>query len=161
MNETSFGYPLTNERQYIIFILLSYLIYNTNILFIKGGLFIILCIHIYKLYYNYKINNRIYKENIIYNLLLLISLIIFIQNNNNYLIFIVLFIITGVIFRRMNDNLYKYNNNKKNDIIFIIILILQLIVYPNYKFNYIIWMEIINHLLILRDKTIIPKYNIL
>ena len=46
-----------------------------------------------------------------------------------------------------------FNEVKKNcDIIFIIMLILVLILYPNYKFNYIIWMEIINHLLILREK---------
>lgn len=156
MDKSSFGFSLTNERQYIIFILILYLISKTDILFIKIGLLIVLCIHIKKLYYNYKINRRIYKgnrEKVLYNLLLLLSLIIFIKNNNNYLIFVILFITTGVLFRQISNNLYQFNEVKKNcDIIFIIMLILVLILYPNYKFNYIIWMEIINHLLILREK---------
>ena len=97
MDKSSFGFSLTNERQYIIFILILYLISKTDILFIKIGLLIVLCIHIKKLYYNYKINRRIYKgnrEKVLYNLLLLLSLIIFIKNNNNYLIFVLLFITT-------------------------------------------------------------------
>ena len=156
MDKVSFGYPLTNEREYIIFILIPYLISKTNILFINIGLFIVLSIHIKKYIHNYKINKRIYKykkEKIFYNLLLLISLLLFIKNNDNYLLFCILFITTGILFRKMSHNTYQHKTIKKNDDeIFISLLIFTMIMYPDYKYNFILLMEIIGHLLILRDK---------
>ena len=156
MDETSFGYPLTNERQYIIFILIPYLISKTNSLFINIGLLLILLIHIKKFIHNYRINTRIYKnrkEKIIYNLLLLLSLLLFIKNNDNYLLFCMTFIITGILFLKLSRNSYQFKEIKKNgDETFIILLIFLMIIYPDYKFKYIWLMEIIYHSLILREK---------
>ena len=155
MNKESFGYPLTNERQYIIFILIPYLICKTKIVYMQIGLSIVLCIHLYKYYHNNRLNKSIYqgKSMNIYNLLLFLSLLMFIKNNDNYIAFCLLFIITGILFRRLSHNLYKYKDIKNNsDILFIIILTLSVLFYPNYQFNYILIMEIINHLIILKEK---------
>ena len=161
MDLVSFGFPLTNERQYIIIVLLCYLIFNTKILTIKISLTLILIIHIYKLYHYYNLNKIIYKkasrEKIIYNILLLFSLIIFIKNNNNYILFILLFIITGISFRNISNNLYKYNginydSIKYDDTLIILICIIFIILYPHYDYNYIFWMELINHIIILIGK---------
>ena len=68
----SLGYPITNEREYIILLLLFYLINDTKILFIKLIFSIVLVTHLYKLYKNYEINEDIYKDDrrYLYNLLL-------------------------------------------------------------------------------------------
>lgn len=149
-DDKTYGYVITNEREYIILFLLLYLISKTNILIIKIIYFITFGYHLYKLYNNYKINKKIHKNNekYIYNILLLISLLIGI-NYNKYLLFGILFILTGLLFRINSNNKYKYNeilysNNK----IIIIVSLLLLILYPNYKYNFIFIIEIIDHSII-------------
>jgi hypothetical protein len=148
--DKSYGHLLTNEREYIIITLLLYLICRTNIIIIKLFILIVLAIHIYKLYHNFGFNCKLFKNSKkekIYNLLLLISLIIFINNNNNYILFIFVFIVTRLLIDKTN---IKYNHKQIiNDKIIIIAMLIFILLFPNYKYKYFIWMEILNHFLIM------------
>jgi len=151
------GIILTNEREYIIIILLIYLIYNTKEKILKIICSILLITHIYKLYNNFELNYEIYKNEIkakVYNIILFISLIllIFYPNNTNYLfLFSVLYVVTSILTHKILKESENYNIIKSNPIIPHIVIILVfsglIIIYPNYKFKYLFWVEIIDHIL--------------
>lgn len=154
MNEISYGYPITNGREYIILILLIYLINRTNIRPIILILCIIFVVHLYKLFKNYEINESLFTEedNIIHNLSLVLALILLI-NNNNYVLFSFIFIITGVIYRTKSRKKYVYNEIiNGQDILIIISSFALLNLYPNYRYKFIFAMEILNHGIILLEK---------
>ena len=159
------GILATNEREYIIIILLIYLIYNyieEKYLVIIG--LILLITHIYKLYNNFTLNNKIYKNNIeskIYNIILFISLIllIFYPNNINYAIaFSILYIVTNILTHKILINNTNYNLDKSKPIIphEITILISSVLIilykdtkYKDTKYKLALWTEFITHLLTL------------
>ena len=147
----SFGHPLTNEREYIILLFLFYLINNTFITRIKLILCVTFIVHLYKLYRNYEINNIIHEDNYKYNYLFLLSLLLLI-NNDNYLLFSAIFIITGILYRKQIKD--KYTSEEiiyHQDVFIIISSFILLIVYPNYRYNFVFVMEIINHSIILLE----------
>tara|TARA_Y100001958_G_C21239965_1_gene567360 strand:- start:1634 stop:2110 length:477 start_codon:yes stop_codon:yes gene_type:complete len=151
------GIILTNEREYTIIILLIYLIYNTKEKILKIITSILLITHIYKLYNNFELNYEIYKNEIkakVYNIILFISVILFIfyPNNTNYLfLFSVLYVVTSILTHKILKESENYNIIKSNPIIPHIVTILVfsglIIIYPNYKFKYLFWVEIIDHIL--------------
>ena len=151
------GILLTNEREYIIIILLIYIIYSKEDKNIKLIVLILLITHIYKLYNNYKINNEIYKDNIetkIYNIILFISLILFIlyPNNNNYIfLFSVLYVVTSILTHKILKDNENYDLSKSKTIIphkiTILVTIFLIIIYKNNNFEYLLWAEVIDHLL--------------
>ena len=150
-SDNIYGYLLTNEREYIIIILLIYIIYNTNNIIQQLIILIFIIIHIVKLYKNYKFNNNVFRSNkdvYFYNALLFISLIIYMLNNKYYIVFVLLFIITRFLINKKTRNI-SYNKIKavKNKNV-IILLLLGILIYPNYKYKYFLWMDLINHLLI-------------
>lgn len=146
----SYGYPITNEREYIILLLLLYLINNTVIIPIKLILCIVFITHIYKLYRNYEINENIYDNDYEYNLLLLAGLLLLI-NNNSYIIFSIIFIVTGIIYRKKSYGKYILERINYQDILIIISSLILLSIYPNYRYKFIFIMEIINHGIILLE----------
>jgi len=154
------GMLATNEREYIIIILLIYLIYNNiedKYLVIIG--LILLITHIYKLYNNFTLNNEIYKNNIkakIYNIILFISLIllIFYPNNINYVIaFSILYTVTNILTHKILINSTNYNLDKSKPIIpheiTILISSVLIILYKDHKYNWVLLIELITHLLTL------------
>lgn len=153
------GILLTNEREYIIIALLIYLICNTEkkILQIIG--LILLITHIYKIYNNYKINKEIYKDDkktIIYNVILFISLILLVlyPNNTNYVfLFSVLYVVTSILTHKVLINNKNYDLNQSKTIIpnevTILVFTVLIILYKNSKFKYILWAELIDHILTL------------
>tara|TARA_B100001094_G_scaffold333432_1_gene412131 strand:+ start:7984 stop:8457 length:474 start_codon:yes stop_codon:yes gene_type:complete len=152
------GILLTNEREYIIIALLIYLICNTEKKNLQIIGFILLITHIYKLYYNYQINKEIYKDKktIIYNLILFISLLllIFYPNNTNYVfLFSVLYVITSILTHKVLINNSNYKLNQSKTIIphevTILIFSIIIILYSDYKFKYLLWAELIDHILTL------------
>ena len=150
--DKSYGYPITNEREYIILLLLIYLINNTVIIPIKLILCIVFITHIYKLYRNYEINENIYDNDYEYNLLLLGGLLLLINNNSySYIIFSIIFIITGIIYRKKSYEKYILERMNYQDILIIISSLIILSIYPNYRYKFIFIMEIINHGIILLE----------
>lgn len=152
------GILLTNEREYIIIILLVYLIYRKENKNIKLIVLIILIAHIYKLYNNFELNNEIYKDKIeakIYNVILFISLILFIlyPNNTNYIfLFSVLYVVTNILTHKILKDNKNYDLNKSKPIIpheiTILISFILIILYKG-KYKWLIWIELITHLLTL------------
>ena len=153
-----FGILLTNEREYIIIILLIYLIYNTEEIPLQIVLLILLITHIYKLYSNYQLNKDIYKDKIkpfIYNIILFSVFILYVlYPNNNYLLLLSLsYVITSILIHKtlIDDSNYKLHyskpviNHKFTILTFLIIIIL----YQDHKYLYLIWADLINHLLTL------------
>ena len=68
-------------------------------------------------------------------------------NNKYYIIFVLLFIITRFLINKKIKSI-SYNKIKavKNKNV-IILLLLGILIYPNYKYKYFLWMDLINHLL--------------
>ena len=153
------GILLTNEREYIIIALLIYLICNTENKNLQIIGLILLITHIYKLYYNYELNKEIYKDNkktIIYNIILFISFILCVlyPNNTNYIFLIsVLYVITSILTHKVliNNSNYKLNQSKTiipHEVTILTISII-IILYPDNKFKYLLWAELIDHILTL------------
>lgn len=142
-----FGVCLTNERQIIIMLLLFYLIFNTENIYINIIYLIVFYVHSLKLYKNYKVNKRIYKKvrvsSLIYNLVLLLSLILYLRDGNfKWLIFT--FGFTAYILR---ESINLYDQTIINGLWIILGCFILLFLYPNYKYRFIFVMEIINKLI--------------
>ena len=142
-----FGICLTNERQIIILLLLLYIIFNTENIYINIIYLVVFYVHSLKLYKNYKINKRIYKKvkrsSLIYNLVLLLSLILYLRDNNyGWIIFT--FGITAYILR---ESINLYDKTIINGLWIIFGCCILFILYPNYKYRFIFLMEIINKLI--------------
>ena len=142
-----FGIRLTNGIQVIIILLLLYLIFNTENIYINLVYLIAIYVHTLKLYKNYNSNKHIYKKvrvsSLIYNLILLLSFILYLRNGNyGYIIF--MFGVTAFILR---DSINLDDKTIVNGLWIILGCFIMLILFPNYKYRFIFLMEIINKLI--------------
>ena len=161
--EKYLGYPLTNLREIIILFFLLFLYLNTNYTNLKYIYLIIFIYHLYKLYINYKINNKIYNnykyEILFYNIILFnVLIVLFIKKSNNiFIIFSLLFIITRYLIQKLTKKVNKINIYIIQEILIIFGSILGYMLYPDYKYKFIFIIEFINHIinLIINRKFII------
>jgi hypothetical protein len=147
----TFGYPITNVRQYIILIFLMYLYLKTKDKFLRICFLIIISIHLYKLYKNHSFNKKYYDNYkgyiLFYNTLLVISLLLFLIKGT-YLPFLILFIVTRYLITNLNKEEITYIKIIPHSDIFIIIMSsILFILYPDYKYKFIFIMEILNHVI--------------
>ena len=147
----TFGYPITNVRQYIILIFLMYLYLKTKDKFLRICFLIIISIHLYKLYKNYSFNEKYYDNYkgyiLFYNTLLVISLLLFLIKGI-YFPFLILFIVTRYLITNLNKEEITYIKIIPHSDIFIIIMSsILFILYPDYKYKFIFIMEILNHVI--------------
>ena len=139
-------------REVNIILLLSFLIYRTKIVLLKGLFIYVLFVHLYKLLYNYKEYYRNTEEHIYIYLLLFIillySLYLLIFKNKP-----IYFMICFVSFRIITSQLSNYRelspkiNNNLNLFMSIILFVLYSM-YNKYKYKNLFIMDSINHLLL-------------
>ena len=139
-------------REVNIILLLSFLIYRTKIVLLKGLFIYVLFVHLYKLLYNYKEYYRNTEKHIYIYLLLFIillySLYLLIFKNKP-----IYFMICFVLFRIITSQLSNYKelspkiNNNLNLFMSIILFVLYSM-YNKYKYKNLFIMDSINHLLL-------------
>ena len=139
-------------REVNIILLLSFLIYKTKIVLLKGLFIYILFVHLYKLLYNYKEYYKNTEKHIYIYLLLFIillySLYLLIFKNKP-----IYFMICFVLFRIITSQLSNYSelspkiNNNLNLFMSIILFVLYSM-YNKYKYKNLFIMDSINHLLL-------------
>ena len=139
-------------REINIILLLSFLIYKTKIILLKGLFIYILFVHLYKLLYNYKEYYRNTEKHIYLYLLLFIillySLYLLIFKNKP-----IYFMVCFVLFRIITSQLSNYRelspkiNNNLNLFMSIILFVLYSM-YNKYKYKNLFIMDSINHLLL-------------
>ena len=139
-------------REINIILLLSFLIYKTKIILLKGLFIYVLFVHLYKLLYNYKEYYRNTEKHIYLYLLLFIillfSLYLLIFKNKP-----IYFMVCFVLFRIITSQLSNYRelspkiNNNLNLFMSIILFILYSM-YNKYKYKNLFIMDSINHLLL-------------
>ena len=139
-------------REVNIILLLSFLIYRTKIVLLKGLFIYILFVHLYKLLYNYKEYYKNTEKHIYIYLLLFIillySLYLLIFKNKP-----IYFMICFVLFRIITSQLSNYRelspkiNNNLNLFMSIILFVLYSM-YNKYKYKNLFIMDSINHLLL-------------
>ena len=139
-------------REVNIILLLSFLIYKTKIILLKGLFIYVLFVHLYKLLYNYKEYYRNTEKHIYIYLLLFIillySLYLLIFKNKP-----IYFMICFVLFRIITSQLSNYRelspkiNNNLNLFMSIILFVLYSM-YNKYKYKNLFIMDSINHLLL-------------
>ena len=139
-------------REINIILLLSFLIYKTKIILLKGLFIYVLFVHLYKLLYNYKEYYRNTEKHIYLYLLLFITLLyslylLIFKNKPIY------FMVCFVSFRIITSQLSNYKelspkiNNNLNLFMSIILFILYSM-YNKYKYKNLFIMDSINHLLL-------------
>jgi len=139
-------------REINIILLLSFLIYKTKIILLKGLFIYVLFVHLYKLLYNYKEYYEYTKKHIYIYLLLFITLLyslylLIFKNKPIY------FMVCFVSFRIITSQLSNYKelspkiNNNLNLFMSIILFILYSM-YNKYKYKNLFIMDSINHLLL-------------
>ena len=139
-------------REVNIILLLSFLIYKTKIILLKGLFIYVLFVHLYKLLYNYKEYYEYTKKHIYIYLLLFITLLyslylLIFKNKPIY------FMVCFVSFRIITSQLSNYKelspkiNNNLNLFMSIILFVLYSM-YNKYKYKNILLMDSINHLLL-------------
>ena len=139
-------------REINIIVLLSFLIYKTKIILLKGLFIYILFVHLYKLLYNYKeYYKNTKKHSYIYLLLFVLlsySLYLLIFKNKP-----IYFMVCFVLFRIITSQLSNYRellpkiNNNLNIFMSIILFVLYS-TYNKYKYKDLFIMDSINHLLL-------------
>ena len=139
-------------REVNIILLLSFLIYRTKIVLLKGLFIYVLFVHLYKLLYNYKEYYRNTEKHIYIYLLLFIillySLYLLIFRNKP-----IYFMVCFVLFRIITSQLSNYRelspkiNNNLNLFMSIILFVLYSM-YNKYKYKNLFIMDSINHLLL-------------
>ena len=139
-------------REVNIILLLSFLIYKTKIVLLKGLFIYVLFVHLYKLLYNYKEYYKNTEKHIYIYLLLFIillySLYLLIFKNKP-----IYFMICFVLFRIITSQLSNYKelspkiNNNLNLFMSIILFVLYSM-YNKYKYKNLFIMDSINHLLL-------------
>jgi len=139
-------------REVNIILLLSFLIYRTKIVLLKGLFIYILFVHLYKLLYNYKEYYKNTEKHIYIYLLLFIillySLYLLIFKNKP-----IYFMICFVLFRIITSQLSNYKelspkiNNNLNLFMSIILFVLYSM-YNKYKYKNLFIMNSFNHLLL-------------
>ena len=139
-------------REVNIILLLSFLIYRTKIVLLKGLFIYVLFVHLYKLLYNYKEYYRNTEKHIYLYLLLFIillfSLYLLIFKNKP-----IYFMVCFVLFRIITSQLSNYRelspkiNNNLNLFMSIILFVLYSM-YNKYKYKNLFIMDSINHLLL-------------
>ena len=139
-------------REINIILLLSFLIYKTKIILLKGLFIYVLFVHLYKLLYNYKeyyrnTEKHIYLYFLLFIILLYSSYLLIFKNKPIY------FMICFVLFRIITSQLSNYRelspkiNNNLNLFMSIILFILYSM-YNKYKYKNLFIMDSINHLLL-------------
>ena len=139
-------------REVNIILLLSFLIYRTKIVLLKGLFIYVLFVHLYKLLYNYKEYYEYTRKHIYIYLLLFITLLyslylLIFKNKPIY------FMVCFVSFRIITSQLSNYKelspkiNNNLNLFMSIILFILYSM-YNKYKYKNLFIMDSINHLLL-------------
>jgi len=139
-------------REINIILLLSFLIYKTKIILLKGLFIYVLFVHLYKLLYNYKEYYEYTKKHIYIYLLLFITLLyslylLIFKNKPIY------FMVCFVSFRIITSQLSNYKelspkiNNNLNLFMSIILFVLYSM-YNKYKYKNLFIMDSINHLLL-------------
>ena len=139
-------------REINIILLLSFLIYKTKIILLKGLFIYVLFVHLYKLLYNYKEYYEYTRKHIYIYLLLFITLLyslylLIFKNKPIY------FMVCFVSFRIITSQLSNYKelspkiNNNLNLFMSIILFILYSM-YNKYKYKNLFIMDSINHLLL-------------
>ena len=139
-------------REVNIILLLSFLIYRTKIVLLKGLFIYILFVHLYKLLYNYKEYYKNTEKHIYIYLLLFIILLYSLYLlifKNKPIYFMVCFISFRIITSHLNNykELFPKLNNNVNLLISIILFILYSM-YNKYKYKNLFIMDSINHLLL-------------
>ena len=139
-------------REVNIILLLSFLIYRTKIVLLKGLFIYVLFVHLYKLLYNYKEYYEYTRKHMYIYLLLFIillySLYLLIFKNKP-----IYFMICFVLFRIITSQLSNYRelspkiNNNLNLFMSIILFVLYSM-YNKYKYKNLFIMDSINHLLL-------------
>ena len=139
-------------REVNIILLLSFLIYRTKIVLLKGLFIYVLFVHLYKLLYNYKEYYEYTRKHIYIYLLLFITLLyslylLIFKNKPIY------FMVCFVLFRIITSQLSNYKelspkiNNNLNLFMSIILFVLYSM-YNKYKYKNLFIMDSINHLLL-------------
>ena len=139
-------------REINIILLLSFLIYKTKIILLKGLFIYVLFVHLYKLLYNYKEYYEYTRKHIYIYLLLFITLLyslylLIFKNKPIY------FMVCFVSFRIITSQLSNYKelspkiNNNLNLFMSIILFVLYSM-YNKYKYKNLFIMDSINHLLL-------------
>ena len=139
-------------REINIILLLSFLIYKTKIILLKGLFIYVLFVHLYKLLYNYKEYYEYTRKHIYIYLLLFITLLyslylLIFKNKPIY------FMVCFVLFRIITSQLSNYKelspkiNNNLNLFMSIILFVLYSM-YNKYKYKNLFIMDSINHLLL-------------
>ena len=139
-------------REVNIILLLSFLIYKTKIVLLKGLFIYVLFVHIYKLLYNYKeyyknTRKHIYLYFLLFIILLYSLYLLIFKNKPIY------FMICFVSFRIITSQLSNYRelspkiNNNLNLFMSIILFVLYSM-YNKYKYKNLFIMDSINHLLL-------------
>ena len=139
-------------REINIILLLSFLIYKTKIILLKGLFIYVLFVHLYKLLYNYKeyyknTEKHIYIYLLLFIILLYSSYLLIFKNKPIY------FMICFVLFRIITSQLSNYKelspkiNNNLNLFMSIILFVLYSM-YNKYKYKNLFIMDSINHLLL-------------
>ena len=139
-------------REINIILLLSFLIYKTKIILLKGLFIYVLFVHLYKLLYNYKEYYEYTRKHIYIYLLLFITLLyslylLIFKNKPIY------FMVCFVLFRIITSQLSNYSelspkiNNNLNLFMSIILFVLYSM-YNKYKYKNLFIMDSINHLLL-------------
>ena len=139
-------------REINIILLLSFLIYKTKIILLKGLYIYVLFVHLYKLLYNYKEYYEYTRKHIYIYLLLFITLLyslylLIFKNKPIY------FMVCFVSFRIITSQLSNYRelspkiNNNLNLFMSIILFVLYSM-YNKYKYKNLFIMDSINHLLL-------------
>ena len=139
-------------REINIILLLSFLIYKTKIILLKGLFIYVLFVHLYKLLYNYKEYYKYTKKHIYIYLLLFITLLYSLYLlifKNRPIYFMVCFVLFRIITSRLNNykELSPKLNNNVNLLISIILFVLYSM-YNKYKYKNILLMDSINHMLL-------------
>ena len=139
-------------REVNIILLLSFLIYKTKIVLLKGLFIYVLFVHLYKLLYNYKeyyknTRKHIYLYFLLFIILLYSLYLLIFKNKPIY------FMICFVSFRIITSQLSNYRelspkiNNNLNLFMSIILFVLYS-TYNKYKYKNLFIMDSINHLLL-------------
>ena len=134
-------------REINIILLLSFLIYKTKIILLKGLFICILFVHLYKLYKLYNYKKHIYIYSLLFITLLYSLYLLIFKNKPIY--FMVCFILFRIITNKLNNykELFPKLNNNVNLLISIILFILYSM-YNKYKYKNILLMDSINHMLL-------------
>ena len=139
-------------REINIILLLSFLIYKTKIILLKGLFIYVLFVHLYKLLYNYKEYYEYTRKHIYIYLLLFIILLYSLYLlifKNKPIYFMVCFVLFRIITSQLNNykELSPKLNNNVNLLISIILFVLYSM-YNKYKYKNLFIMDSMNHLLL-------------